>query len=128
MQNETAQLIEEVREISWELRPSVLDDLGLIPAIRSFLVRYSNHYQIDVEFDCVLSRRLDSSKEITIYRIIQEALTNIRKYGDVENASVTIRELETVVRVTVEDKGKGFDPLLLRVVSVCLAWMRELAR
>ena len=127
MQNETTQLIEEVREISWELRPSVLDDLGLIPAIRSFLVRYSNHYQIDVTFDCVLSRRLDSNKEITIYRIIQEALTNIRKYGDVENASVTIREFETVVRVMVEDKGKGFDPLLVRC-GVGLFSMDERAR
>ncbi len=127
MQNETAQLIEEVREISWELRPSVLDDLGLIPAIRSFLVRYSNHYQIDVTFDCVLSRRLDSNKEITIYRIIQEALTNIRKYADVENASVTIREFETVVRVMVEDKGRGFDPLLVRC-GVGLFSMDERAR
>ena len=127
MQNETAQLIEEVREISWELRPSVLDDLGLLPAIRSFLVRYSNHYQIDVTFDCVLSRRLDSNKEITIYRIIQEALTNIRRYADVENASVTIREFETVVRVMVEDKGKGFDPLLV-TCGVGLFSMDERAR
>ena len=111
MQNEATQLIEEVREISWELRPSVLDDLGLVPAIRSFLVRYSSHYQIDVTFDCVLNRRLGSNKEIAIYRMIQEALTNTRKYADVENATVTIRELETVVRVMVEDKGKGFDPL-----------------
>jgi len=127
MQNETTQLIEEVREISWELRPSVLDDLGLLPAIRSFLVRYSNHYQIDVTFDCVLSRRLDSNKEITIYRIIQEALTNIRKYADVENAIVTIRELETVVRVMVEDKGKGFDPIHV-ACGVGLFSMDERAR
>jgi signal transduction histidine kinase len=111
MQQETTQLIEEVREISWELRPSVLDDLGLLPAIRSFLVRYSNHYQIDVTFDCVLNRRLDSNKEITIYRMIQESLTNTRKYADVTNAAVTIRELETVIRVLVEDRGQGFDPL-----------------
>ncbi|MCQ6274363.1 PAS domain S-box protein [Bacillus sp. V3B] len=111
MQNEARQLIEEVREISWELRPSVLDDLGLLPAIRSFLVRYSNHNQIDVAFDCVLNRRLDSNKEISIYRMIQEALTNTCKYADTTKATVTIRELETVVRVMVEDKGKGFDPL-----------------
>src|SRR5207244_11730520 len=50
MQEEAAQLIEEIREISWELRPSVLDDLGLVPAIRSFLSRYSDHYSIDVFF------------------------------------------------------------------------------
>ena len=111
MQNEATQLIEEVREISWELRPSVLDDLGLIPAIRSFLVRYSTHYQIDVTFDCVLNRRLDSDKEVAVYRVIQEALTNTRKYAEPTYVAVTIRELETVVRVMVEDKGKGFDPV-----------------
>lgn len=109
MQEEATQLIEEIREISWELRPSVLDDLGLIPAIRSYLSRYSNHYNIDVYFDCALNRRLDISIELTIYRIIQEALTNIRKYAEVLDASVTVREMGNVVRVMVEDKGKGFD-------------------
>jgi two-component system, NarL family, sensor histidine kinase NreB len=110
MLDEATALIEEVRDISWELRPSVLDDLGLVPAIRSFLVRYSNHYKIDVEFDCVLSKRLDTNKEITVYRIIQEALTNTRKYADTNMAYVTIRELENVLRVMIVDHGKGFDP------------------
>ncbi|WP_235846564.1 PAS domain-containing sensor histidine kinase [Neobacillus drentensis] len=109
MQKEATQLIEEIREISWELRPSVLDDLGLVPAIRSFLSRYSDHYHIDVYFECVLNRRLNIRIELTIYRIIQEALTNIRKYAEVSEATVTIRELDDVVRVMIEDKGRGFD-------------------
>lgn len=109
MQTEATQLIEEIREISWELRPSVLDDLGLVPAIRSFLSRYSDHYSIDVYFECVLNRRLNISIELTIYRIIQEALTNIRKYAEVTEATVTVRELDDIIRVMVEDKGKGFD-------------------
>lgn len=109
MQQEATQLIQEVREISWELRPSVLDDLGLIPAIRSFLMRFSENYEIDVRFDCVLHRRLRSSTEVTIYRIIQEALTNIRKYAEVNEATVTIREGDDVVRVVIEDRGRGFE-------------------
>ena len=109
MHEEAVQLIEEIREISWELRPSVLDDLGLVPAIRSFLSRYSDHYHIDVYFDCVLHQRLTISIELTIYRIIQESLTNIRKYADVSDAAVTIREMDDTIRVMVEDKGKGFD-------------------
>ena len=109
MQKEATQLIEEIREISWELRPSVLDDLGLVPAIRSYLSRFSDHYHIDVYFDCVLNRRLDISIELTIYRIIQEALTNIRKYAEVSEATVIVREMDDVVRVMIEDKGKGFD-------------------
>jgi PAS domain S-box-containing protein len=109
MQNEATQLIEEIRDISWELRPSVLDDLGLVPAIRSFLSRFSENYHIDVYFECVLNRRLDIAIELTIYRIIQEALTNIRKYAEVSNAAVTIREMDEVVRVMIEDKGRGFE-------------------
>ncbi|MDQ0246885.1 PAS domain S-box-containing protein [Bacillus fengqiuensis] len=108
MQQEATQLIQEVREISWELRPSVLDDLGLIPAIRSFLMRFSENYEIDVHFNCVLHQRLRSSTEVTIYRIIQEALTNIRKYAQVDEATVTIREADDIVRVVIEDHGKGF--------------------
>ncbi|MBP2239559.1 PAS domain S-box-containing protein [Cytobacillus eiseniae] len=109
MQNEATEIIEELRDLSWSLRPSVLDDLGLIPAIRSYLVRFSDHYQINVQFDCYLQSRLSENKEITIYRIIQEALTNMRKYADAEDASVIIRELEDEVRVVIEDKGKGFE-------------------
>ncbi|MFP7299165.1 PAS domain-containing protein [Neobacillus niacini] len=109
MQKEATQLIEEIRDISWELRPSVLDDLGLVPAIRSFLARYSENYHIDVFFECMLNRRLDISIELTIYRIIQEALTNIRKYAKVSQAAVTIRDFDQSVRVMIEDKGKGFE-------------------
>lgn len=109
MQDEATEIIEELRDLSWELRPSVLDDLGLIPAIRSYLVRYSEHHNINVHFDCYLTSRLSSNKEITIYRIIQEALTNVRKYADTEEATVTIRQIDEEIRVVIEDKGKGFD-------------------
>lgn len=109
LQQEATELIEEVRKISWELRPAILDDLGLIPAIRSYLSRYSDHYGIDVSFDCSLMKRLSTNKEIAIYRIIQEALTNTQKYAETKKAAVTIREMNGTVRVMIEDFGKGFD-------------------
>ncbi|CAH0288513.1 PAS domain-containing sensor histidine kinase [Peribacillus simplex] len=109
MQDEATEIIEALRHLSWELRPSVLDDLGLFPAIRSFLVQFSEHHHIKVHLDCYLNCRLNTNKEITIYRIIQEALTNIRKYAQTEDATVTIREIEEEVRVEIVDKGKGFD-------------------
>jgi PAS domain S-box-containing protein len=127
MQKEATQLIEEIRDISWELRPSVLDDLGLVPAIRSFLSRFSENYGIDVYFECVLNRRLEISIELTIYRIIQEALTNIRKYADVSNATVTVRELDQTVRVMIEDKGIGFE-MMTQTRGVGLFSMDERAR
>ncbi|WP_156419004.1 PAS domain-containing sensor histidine kinase [Fictibacillus sp. FJAT-27399] len=111
MQQEASELIEEVRDISWELRPSVLDDLGLVPAIRSFLSRFGENYGIDVKFDCSLFGRLGIEKETTIYRVIQEALTNVRKYAGVTEAAVSIQGTDTdgSVHVNVSDNGRGFD-------------------
>ncbi|MGE7607208.1 PAS domain-containing sensor histidine kinase [Peribacillus frigoritolerans] len=108
MQDEATEIIEALRHLSWELRPSVLDDLGLFPAIRSLVGQFSEHHHIKVRFDCYLNCRLNTNKEITIYRIIQEALTNIRKYAYAEEATVTIQEIEEEVLVEIEDKGKGF--------------------
>lgn len=106
---ETAEIIEELRDISRELRPSVLDDLGLLPAIRSYLHRFSQYHQIDVQFTSNLNERLSTDKELTIYRIIQEALTNIRKYAGTNEAFVIIREHDHEIRVVIEDYGAGFD-------------------
>lgn len=110
MQQEATQLIEQIREISWELRPSVLDDLGLVPAIRSFLLRYSEYNKINVKFVCQLQRRLEISKELTVYRIIQESLTNIRKYAETDEAFIKIEESDQTIKVTITDTGRGFDP------------------
>nr|WP_276532459.1 sensor histidine kinase [Cytobacillus horneckiae] len=109
MRDETSEIIEELRDLSWQLRPSVLDDLGLIPAIRSYLVRFSDHFNIKVQFASDVSSRLSSDKEIAIYRVIQEGLTNIRKYAETEEASVTISEKEAEISVVIVDHGKGFD-------------------
>jgi two-component system sensor histidine kinase NreB len=109
LQEDVSRLIEDVRGISWELRPSILDDLGLIPATRSFINRYKQYYEIDVHLDMQLNRRLPLQVETTIYRIIQEALTNIRKYADVQEAFVDLFEDEDSIYSVIKDKGKGFN-------------------
>ncbi|MGJ7919361.1 sensor histidine kinase [Neobacillus sp. LXY-4] len=114
MHREAAQLIEEVREISWELRPAVLDDLGLVPAIRSYLARFSEYYGIDVQFESQIHKRYNITIDLTIYRIIQEALTNVRKYADTDKVCINLTEKENVVNVIIKDYGKGFD---LKLVS-----------
>ncbi|MEJ9231373.1 hypothetical protein LAV79_18185 [Peribacillus butanolivorans] len=81
----------------------------MFPAIRSYLVRFSEHHHIKIHFDCYLNCRLNTNKEITIYRVIQEALTNIRKYAQTEEATLTIREIDDEIREVIEDEGKGFD-------------------
>lgn len=108
IRQEVSFLIEDVRGLAWELRPSVLDDLGVVPAIRKYLDNFSKHYGILIHFDCNLRKRLVMEKETAIYRVIQEALANIGKYADVSEANVTITENETYVLVQIIDRGKGF--------------------
>jgi PAS domain S-box-containing protein len=127
METEAMEIIEEVRGMSWELRPSVLDDLGLIPAIRSYLQHFSDYYKIAAHFDSSLKQRLPMEQETAIYRIIQEALTNMRKYAATDVATITIRELDGCVRVMVKDEGKGFDMNQI-TRSVGLFSMEERAR
>ncbi|CAH1224974.1 hypothetical protein PAECIP111893_05204 [Paenibacillus plantiphilus] len=105
-----ADIIEDVRGLAWELRPSVLDDLGVVPAIRTYIDNYSSHYGIAVQFDCNLRKRLDVMKETAIYRVIQEALTNTAKYADVSEAEVLIQQNDSLLNVRIIDKGIGFDP------------------
>ncbi|WP_077620532.1 PAS domain-containing sensor histidine kinase [Bacillus sinesaloumensis] len=101
-------MMEDIRGLAWELRPSVLDDLGVVPALRKYIEHYTQHYGINVEFECTLKTRLDIHKETTIYRVVQEALTNIAKYANVAEAIVSIHEEEAKVTVKVSDNGQGF--------------------
>ncbi|WP_440115543.1 PAS domain-containing sensor histidine kinase [Paenibacillus sp. QZ-Y1] len=101
-------IMEDVRGMAWELRPSVLDDLGVVPAIRTYIENYNRHYGIEVDLECNLRKRLDMNREIAMYRIIQEALTNVAKYADVSEARVTVEDSEATTVVKIEDHGAGF--------------------
>lgn len=109
LRQNVSSIIEEVRSLAWKIRPSVLDDLGVIPAIRTHIENYTDHYGIRVKLESNLRKRLGALEETTIYRVIQEALTNIAKYADVSEASVFVHEQESVVEVKIEDQGKGFE-------------------
>ncbi|GAA0324770.1 hypothetical protein GCM10008967_14210 [Bacillus carboniphilus] len=108
MQKEVTSLIEQIRGISWELRPSVLDDLGLVPAIRSMINQYSQHYGIQITFSTNLKVRYSMDIESNAYRIVQEALTNIRKYAEVKQAEVSVMKDGTTLVIHIKDQGKGF--------------------
>ncbi|CAN7259028.1 PAS domain S-box protein [Paenibacillus sp. LjRoot153] len=101
-------IIEEVRSLAWQIRPSVLDDLGVVPAIRTYIENFTDHYGIRVKLDSNLRRRLGALEETTVYRVIQEALTNTAKYADVSEASVIVHDSDSIVEVQIADKGKGF--------------------
>lgn len=111
LKNITEQTIEEVHYISWSLRPSALDDYGLLPAIKRYAVDFEEKFQIKVDIEVIGfdGIRLPSTVEVTIYRVIQEALTNTARHANAENISIIIKHVNNIVSLIVEDDGSGFD-------------------
>lgn len=107
LEADTSRLIQNVREMSWELRPSALDELGLMPALRSFINRLEKSYGFVVQIESYIPKNLSPELETTIYRVVQEAITNVRKYARVSEAYVQIYEVEGSLVASVEDHGIG---------------------
>lgn len=108
LRNAVSHIMQDIRGLAWELRPSVLDDLGVAAAIRTHIDNYSDYYGIRVQASVELSSRLGPAAETAVYRVIQEALTNVAKYADVNEATVEVRETADGVEVSVGDNGCGF--------------------
>jgi signal transduction histidine kinase len=105
------EILDEVRTISWQLRPSVLDDLGLMSALQQHLDDYRDRYHLQVEFATRgIEDRLPLEMESAIYRIVQEGLTNIARHAQASAASVIINRRGEMIRIIIEDNGSGFDP------------------
>lgn len=102
------QAITEVRRISRDLRPGVLDDLGLGPAVKSLTDDFSARTGIEVDFNTVVFRnRLDQDAKISLYRIAQEALTNIERHSDATHVSVDLRGHKNGATMRISDNGCG---------------------
>lgn len=100
----------DVRKIIFDLRPMVLDDLGLRPAIKRYLSNYNEQYGLQIEYLFFgQQRRLNSTVEVALFRIIQEMVTNIRKHARAKNAVVKIELLRKKINIYVKDDGIGFD-------------------
>lgn len=110
IQNSVADIIEQVREMSLNLRPSILDDLGLVPTVKWHLDRYTKQTGIRVNFYSMNpSDRFPAEVETTAYRVIQEALTNVARHSGAAEVFVGLVVNENALWVEVLDKGKGFD-------------------
>ncbi|HJQ24041.1 MAG TPA: two-component regulator propeller domain-containing protein [Blastocatellia bacterium] len=106
-----SQAIDEVREISYNLRPYQLDDLGLTRAIEAIVEKVSSSSEIS--FSSKLARidgRFSPEAEINIYRIVQESLNNIVKHSAAKHARVIIESQGPQVSLTIQDDGRGFEP------------------
>jgi len=111
----SAHAYEEVRQSIFGLRTMVSRGLGLIPTLTEYLHEFSAQNGIGVEFEVVDGRpiHLSPASEVQLIRIIQEALTNVRKHAGASRAWVRLQRQNPWVRVTVEDNGRGFDPASL---------------
>jgi signal transduction histidine kinase len=103
--------LQEVRRFSRDLRPSILDDLGLLPALEWVTEDLKNTYWVEVDLKVLGNeRRLFPETELLLFRIVQEALRNIAKHAKASKAEVEIKFDENKITITVSDNGKGFDP------------------
>jgi signal transduction histidine kinase len=118
--------LQDVRRLAVELRPAVLDDFGLVPALERLIEGFAEQSEIRVDFHSALGElRLPPEVESTVYRVVQESLTNIVKHADAHNISVSLARRESTVAAVIEDDGSGFDQRAVREESVGLIGMRE---
>lgn len=122
-------LMQQVRQLSLDLRPQILDDLGLLPALDWHFKRYTKQTNIRVDFQHNLTEpRLAEHLETAVFRIVQEALTNVARHANAGQVTIRLAAAVTHIALRIEDRGRGFaieqNPA---GVSSGLAGMRERA-
>jgi len=124
----------EIRTLSYLLHPPLLDELGLASALRSYTAGYTQRTGIQTELKMDEIGRLPRDVEITLFRIVQEALTNVHRHSGSTRAEIRIIRDPREVRLHIMDFGHGVPPEALDVISegaslgVGIAGMRERAR
>jgi signal transduction histidine kinase len=127
-------VIKRIRRFSQDLRPSILDDLGLLPTLEELTSDLNRQDGLYAEFRVLgQERRLSSEVELTLFRIAQEALNNVRKHAEAAKVVTTIELSDSAVKLTVQDDGKGFKPPTLTdhptaAIGLGLIGMHERAR
>jgi signal transduction histidine kinase len=108
------QTLDEVRNLALQLRPSVLDDLGLPAAVERYVADYRRRsgVQVDLVIHGLDGERLTSEVETALYRIIQESLSNVARHAQATTASVLLERRDRAIRAIIEDDGRGFDPVM----------------
>jgi len=103
--------LRDVRRLAIELRPAALDDFGLVPAIERLVDTHRRADSVDIDLESHLGDdRLPADVETTMYRIVQEALTNVAKHANARRVSVLVRRTDRAAVLVVEDDGAGFEP------------------
>lgn len=123
-------LLNRVSRLSLELRPPMLDDLGLIPALLWHVNRYEDQTGIEVDFKHSGAEgvRFNAEIETTAYRIVQESLTNVARHARATRAMLEVRVEADGMKIQIEDDGAGFDPQAALEQQRGLSGMRERVR
>jgi signal transduction histidine kinase len=103
-------LLAQMRDLSHELRPTLLDDLGLIPALHWYVDRFTRRLKAEVEFQATgFQERLATEVETALYRVVQEALTNVARHAQATEVRIRLEHTGPTVVALVEDDGQGFN-------------------
>ncbi len=105
--------METIHDFSRELRPAMLDDLGLLPALRNYVTSFTERTGIAVQLHATQSEnieQLDSERKTVVYRIVQEGLNNVAKHADAKRVEIVIAGSHYDVRLQLGDDGQGFSP------------------
>jgi len=111
LQNITTELMSAVHHLAWELRPAVLDNLGLEAALGQYVGEWARRGEVRADFlsHGLSPERLPEHIESALYRTVQEALTNVARHAGATSASVLLERIDGEVSAIVEDDGQGFD-------------------
>jgi signal transduction histidine kinase len=106
------QTMESVHRFAHELRPAMLDELGLLPALRSYVKNFATRTGLRVHFRATpAAEQLDGEKKTVIFRIAQESLTNVSKHAHAQSVEVTLRRVKGGIGLEIHDDGKSFSPV-----------------
>jgi len=106
----TEDVLEQVRELSRSLHPSVLDDLGLTATLNWFVNRYQSAVGIETRLDVInFEETLKPETALAVYRVVQEALTNVARHAQATRVSIMLKKEGSTLMGTIEDNGKGCD-------------------
>lgn len=108
----TTQIGGNLHRTAWELRPTSLDDVGLLRALETYAADWSERFGIRVDFHAASATagRFPPEVETAAYRVVQEALTNVAKHAAASTVSLVLERHEDSLQIIVEDDGRGFDP------------------
>jgi signal transduction histidine kinase len=119
------QALQDVRALAVELRPAALDDFGLGPALERLAHTFGEQTGIETSIESRLDERPPPEIETTLYRVVQEALTNVVKHAGAEHVSIIVARRDGHVVATIDDDGRGFDDQDVRDDALGLLGMRE---